>query len=249
MTTADETISATQKTTTSYEPATPTSEMETTVILDSTEPTDATAVTLSSESTTVPTKDDMAAATIQELTRQLAEMTQKAENHWATVLRKQAEYDNLQKRTSRDLENSRKFALEKFASELLAVKDSMELGLNAAAKPETPLDVIREGMSLTLKMLADMMNKFGIVEINPLAEKFNPQWHEAIAMQPLPNVEDGQVIHVHQKGYQLSERLLRPARVIVAKAIATPKPQEVAPATVIESQPLEPTEKSLENQG
>ena len=163
---------------------------------------------------------------VTELTHQLAEMTQKAENNWDNLLRKQAEYDNLQKRMVRDVDNARKYALEKFASEWLAVKDSIELGIEAAAKPETDLDFVREGMGLTLKMLTDTMAKFSINEINPIDEKFNPEWHEAMAMQPVPNVEDGIVLHVHQKGYQLNDRLLRPARVVVAKAVFDDKPLE-----------------------
>ncbi|MEN8217129.1 MAG: nucleotide exchange factor GrpE [Pseudomonadota bacterium] len=177
---------------------------------------DAHTVSDSPETTDSTTASDT--PSVDELTRQLAEATQKAEEHWDSLLRKQAECDNLQKRMARDLEKARKYALEKFATELLAVKDSMELGLDAAAKPETKLEAVREGMTLTLKMLTDTLAKFNIVEINPIEEKFNPQWHEAMAMQPVPNVEDGSVLHVHQKGYQLNDRLLRPARVIVAKA-------------------------------
>ena len=145
------------------------------------------------------------------------------------MLRNQAEHDNLQKRMTRDLDNARKYALEKFATELLAIKDSLELGLEAAAKPETNLDTVREGMALTTKMLTDIMAKFNILEINPQNQKFDPQWHEAIAMQPIPNIAAGIVLHVQQKGYQLNDRLLRPARVVVAKTLET--------------------EKSLENQG
>ncbi|EDN70975.1 GrpE protein [Beggiatoa sp. PS] len=170
--------------------------------------------------------DEAATLSIEEITRQLAEETQKAENHWDNLLRKQAEYDNLQKRMTREVENVRKFGLEKIATELLTVKDSMELGIDAATKPETNLDSIHEGMTLTLKMLSDVMAKFGIQEINPIEEKFNPQWHEAMAMQPMPSVEDGTVLLVHQKGYLLNERLLRPARVVVAKAVQTEKPIE-----------------------
>ena len=160
---------------------------------------------------------------ITELTRQLTEVTKKADNYWDSLLRKQAEYDNLQKRMVRDVDNARKYALEKFATELLSVKDSMELGREAADKPETNLDSVREGMELTLKMLTNTMAKFSINEINPIEEKFNPRWHEAMAMQPVPNAEDGIVLHVHQKGYQLNDRLLRPARVVVAKAIPSDK--------------------------
>lgn len=181
--------------------------------------------------TEMPSPEPESSSIIKELTRQLAEATQKAETHWNSLLRKQAEYDNLQKRMTRDLDSARKYALEKFATDLLVVKDSMELGFDATAKPETDLGTVHEGMSLTLKMLIDTMNKFGIVEINPIEEKFDPQWHEAMAMQPVPNVEDDTVLYVHQKGYQLNDRLLRPARVVVAKS------------------PSVDTEKNLENQG
>jgi molecular chaperone GrpE len=186
---------------------------------------------------------------IEDLTRQLAEMTKKADSHWENVLRKQAELDNFQKRSARDLENARKYALEKFATELLAVKDSMELGIEAACKPETTLDAVREGMTLTLKMLSDTLSKFDIVEINPVEEKFNPQWHEAMTMQPAPNVEEGTVLYVHQKGYQLHERLLRPARVVVAKAMPSSPPAIETPTTA--DSPISPAEaeKPLENQG
>jgi molecular chaperone GrpE len=81
-------------------------------------------------------------------------------------------------------------------------------------------------MTLTLKMLITLLEKFNIVEINPQDQKFNPQWHEAMALQPLPNVEDGTVVYVHQKGYQLNDRLLRPARVIVARTLEPEKPLE-----------------------
>lgn len=167
----------------------------------------------------MPTPAEIETPSIEELTRQLTEATQKADGYWDNLLRKQAEYDNLQKRMTRELENARKYALEKFTTELLSIKDSMELGLEAATKPETSLDTVSEGIALTLKMLGDTMSKFGVMEINPQNEKFDPQWHEAMAMQPTSDVEEGMVLHVHQKGYQLNERLLRPARVIVAKAI------------------------------
>lgn len=205
------------------------------------------------EKTAQKTEPEKTKPKIEDLTRQLVEMTKKADSHWENVLRKQAELDNFQKRSARELENAHKYALEKFASELLAVKDSMELGIEAAAKPETALNAVQEGMALTLKMLSDALNKFNIVEINPVEEKFNPQWHEAMAMQPVPNVEEGTVLYVHQKGYQLHERLLRPARVVVAKAMPASPPQEKiiqtsTAATTDSSTPLE-GQKPLENQG
>lgn len=162
----------------------------------------------------------------EELIRQLAETAKKAENYREGLLRKQAEYENLQKRTSREIDHTRKYALEKFATELLTVKDSLEMGWEATKKPETHLDTVREGMVLTLKMLTDTLTKFDITEINPIEQKFNPQWHEAMATHSVPHVEEGMIIHVHQKGYQLHDRLLRPARVVVAKAAPIEKPLE-----------------------
>ncbi|MEZ5671335.1 MAG: nucleotide exchange factor GrpE [Thiotrichaceae bacterium] len=123
----------------------------------------------------------------------------------------------MQKRLDRDLENAHKYAIKRFAEELLAVKDSLEMGIDVAIKPETNLETVKEGMELTLKMLANTLEKFGIVEINPKNQKFDPEWHEAMAMIPAPEAEEGSIVIVHQKGYQLNDRLLRPARVVIAK--------------------------------
>lgn len=164
--------------------------------------------------------------TVEELAKQLAEAEKKAQELWDNLLRQRAESENMRKRVERDLENARKYALEKFARELLAVKDSLELGLEAVSKPETDLQAVRDGMALTLKMFTDTLEKFEIIILDPLNERFDPQWHEAIAMQPIPHVEEGTVVLVHQKGYQLFDRLLRPARVIVAKAIGTSATEE-----------------------
>lgn len=154
---------------------------------------------------------------IDELKKQLAEAEKKVATHWDSLLRQRAEFDNLQKRVERDIENAHKYAIKRFAEELLAIKDSLEMGVDVAVKPETGLDSVKEGMELTLKMLSSTLEKFGIVEINPKDQKFNPDWHEAMAMIPAPGAEDGTVVVVHQKGYQLNDRLLRPARVVIAK--------------------------------
>lgn len=164
--------------------------------------------------------------TVEELAKQLAEAEKKAQELWDSLLRQRAESENLRKRVERDLENTRKYALEKFAKELLAVKDGLEFGLEAVNRPETDLQAVRDGMTLTLKMFTDALEKFEIIILDPLNEKFNPQWHEAMAIQPIPNVEEGTIVLVHQKGYQLFDRLLRPARVIVAKAIGTSATEE-----------------------
>ena len=132
------------------------------------------------------------------------------------AVRATAELDNVRKRTSRDIENAHKFALERFVNELLPVVDSMELGINASQSAED-IESLREGMDLTLKMLFDSMGKFGVKTIDPAGEKFDPEWHEAVSMQELEGSEPGRVVTVIQKGYELNGRLVRPAMVVVAK--------------------------------
>ncbi|MCH8277526.1 MAG: nucleotide exchange factor GrpE [Proteobacteria bacterium] len=138
----------------------------------------------------------------------------KADENWDRYLRAVAELENVRKRAAKDVENARKFALERFARELLAVKDSFEMGL-AATEGET-VDSLLEGSAATLKLLSNTLQQFGVVELNPEGEPFDPEFHEAISMQPSTDVEPGSVVTVVQKGYTLNGRLLRPAMVIVA---------------------------------
>lgn len=140
-----------------------------------------------------------------------------ADENWDKYLRAMAELDNVRKRASRDVQNARKFALEPFARDLLDVRDSLEMGLAAAAGSDG--DVVREGFEATLKQLAAMMERSGIQEIDPHGEPFDPQQHEAMTMQPSADAEPGSVLTVFQKGYALNGRLLRPARVVVAQAL------------------------------
>ncbi len=132
------------------------------------------------------------------------------------ALRATAELDNIRKRTSRDIENAHKYALERFVNELLPVVDSMELGINASQSAED-IESLREGMDLTLKKLFDCLGKFGVNAIDPAGDKFDPEWHQAVSMQELEGSDSGQVITVMQKGYELNGRLIRPAMVVVAK--------------------------------
>ena len=132
------------------------------------------------------------------------------------ALRATAELENIRKRTSRDIENAHKYALERFVNELLPVIDSMELGINASQSAED-IESLREGMDLTLKKLFDCLDKFGVKAIDPTGEKFDPEWHEAVSMQELEGSDSGQVVTVMQKGYELNGRLVRPAMVVVAK--------------------------------
>lgn len=144
----------------------------------------------------------------------LAELQAKADDNWNRYLRVAAELENVRKRASRDVENAHKFALERFGKELLGVRDSLEMGLAAAESADA--ESLREGSIATLKLLVTAMQQFGIEQIDPEGEPFDPEFHEAISMQPSDDVEPGSVVSVVQKGYSLNGRLLRPAMVIVA---------------------------------
>jgi molecular chaperone GrpE len=147
----------------------------------------------------------------------LEDARSKADSHWDQCLRLQADIENLRKRNERDLVNAHKFALEKFAVDLLPVKDSLEMGL-AAAGEGADVAKLKEGSELTLKMLASAMDKYNIKEIIPLNEIFNPEYHEAMSVQERADVKPNTVVTVVQKGYLLNDRLIRPAMVIVSRA-------------------------------
>jgi molecular chaperone GrpE len=132
-------------------------------------------------------------------------------------MRSKAEMDNLRKRHQRDLENAHKFALENFSNALLQVRDSLELGHQAAQDDEADVAKLREGTELTLKLMADVMDKFGVEQVDPEGQPFNPEYHQAMSMVPAAEAEPNSVVQVVQKGYLLNGRLLRPAMVIVAQ--------------------------------
>lgn len=144
----------------------------------------------------------------------LAELQAKADENWDRYLRAAAELENVRKRAARDVENARKFALEGFSRDLLAVKDSLEMGIEAADK--ATVESLLEGKEATLKLLGTTLERFGVVEIDPAGEPFDPELHEAMTMQPSAEAEPGSVLNVVQKGYTLNGRLLRPAMVVVA---------------------------------
>jgi len=143
--------------------------------------------------------------------------SQADDNHQALLLA-HAEQENLRKRTARDIEKARKFALEGFAKELLPVKDSLELGLAAAVEVDGGHEQVIEGMELTLNLLTAALEKNHVQEINPVGQPFDPERHQAMATQPSDQHEPNTVITVYQKGYLLHDRLIRPAMVVVAKA-------------------------------
>ncbi len=148
---------------------------------------------------------------LEEMIRQ-AEL--KAEEHHDAWLRAKAETENIRRRAQDDIAKAAKFAVERFAGELLAVKDSLEAALAA----ETPsIESLKSGSELTLKQLVAAFEKANLREINPLGDKFDPNFHQAISMVE-SDQEANTVVTVLQKGYLLAERVLRPALVIVAKA-------------------------------
>jgi len=148
----------------------------------------------------------------------LEDARNKADEHWNELLRARADMENLRRRQTRDLENAHKRALDKFVGELLPIYDSMELGLNAANGEEVSLDAVREGLEMTMKMFLSSINKFGLEQVNPEeGEAFDPELHQAMAMQPVEGVEANKVLNVAQKGFQFNGRLLRPAMVLVSQ--------------------------------
>lgn len=153
-----------------------------------------------------------------ELANLLEDARNKVDENWNLCLRLQADMDNLRKRSERDLANAHKFALERFAQELLPVRDSLEMGLAAFAGGQVDPVRLHEGVELTLQMLTTVLGKFGISEVNPQHERFNPDFHQAVSLQERADVEPNTVVTVVQKGYLLNDRLLRPAMVIVSRS-------------------------------
>ena len=153
---------------------------------------------------------------IVELEKALEDAEAKAAENMDLALRTKAEAENIRRRSENEVSNARKYAIEKFAEELLAVVDSLEQGLQAKAEHEES-KAMKEGMELTLKMTLSTLNKFGVEQLNPIEEVFDPQLHEAMTMVPSPDHEKNTIIDVFQKGYSLNGRVIRPARVVVAQ--------------------------------
>jgi molecular chaperone GrpE len=150
------------------------------------------------------------------LERALGEAERELAEHREAMLRMQAEMDNLRKRLIRDLERSRKLALERIMNDLLPVWDSLERGLQADTGSST-VESLLEGKALILKMLAKTLQDHGLAEIDPLGDTFNPELHEAMTMQPSTEYGENTVMEVLQKGFRLHDRLLRPAMVVVSR--------------------------------
>jgi molecular chaperone GrpE len=154
---------------------------------------------------------------LERLKTELAAAEERAKNHWEQYLRALADVDNVRKRAAKDLETTRQFAVEKFAQELIGVKDSLELAVANATGANADVASLVEGQNATLRLLAKAFEKAQIEELDPQGADFNPELHEAMMAQPSDEAP-GKVLSVIQKGYQLNGRLLRPARVVVSAA-------------------------------
>ncbi|MBO2636345.1 nucleotide exchange factor GrpE [Shewanella algae] len=154
---------------------------------------------------------------IEELEQALSDAQATVEEQKDSVIRAAAEVDNIRRRAAQDVEKAHKFALEKFSNELLPVIDNMERALVGADKADEATKPLFEGVELTLKSFLSAVEKFGVKQIDPMGEAFNPEQHQAIGIQPSAEFPANTVMLVMQKGYQLNERLLRPAMVMVSK--------------------------------
>jgi molecular chaperone GrpE len=159
---------------------------------------------------------DASSAAVGEAGAALAAAEAKASENWNSYLRAVAELENYRKRMDRELDNARKYAIERFAQELVSVADSLEAGINAGAANSGA--ALLEGSTATLKQLLRAFDKAGIKVIDPQGQPFDPAWHEAMVAQESRDTPANTVLSVIQKGYSLNGRLLRPARVVVAKA-------------------------------
>tara|TARA_R110001592_G_scaffold111372_2_gene308438 strand:- start:50323 stop:50901 length:579 start_codon:yes stop_codon:yes gene_type:complete len=139
------------------------------------------------------------------------------------ALRAAADVQNARRRSEQEVEKAHKFALERFANDLLPVLESLERGVELADPEDPAIKPMRDGMELTLKMFSETLARFQIVAVDPHGEPFNPELHQAMAMEERDSIEPNTVIRVFQKGYTLSGRLLRPAMVVVSKT-PTDKP-------------------------
>jgi len=172
------------------------------------------------DKTTVLPETAVALVEMERLQTELAAAEERAKNHWEQYLRALADVDNVRKRAAKDLESARQFAIEKFAQDLIGVKDSLELGIQTYSKEgagKADVASIVEGQNATLRQLTKAFEKAQIEEVNPEGAPFNPELHEAMMAQP-SDAPANTVLSVIQRGYTLNGRLLRPARVVVSAA-------------------------------
>src|SRR5437588_8188746 len=167
------------------------------------------------EPTTVLPETAAQLVELERLQQALTEAEERARNHWEQYLRAVADLENVRKRAQRDIEAANRYGLEKFAAELLPVQDSLELAVQNAGRAHA--SSLREGQEATLQLLSRALEKLGVTVIDPLGEPFDPERHEAMMTRESGDAEPNSVLEVVQLGYELNGRLLRPARVIVAR--------------------------------
>lgn len=176
-----------------------------------------------SDTAATPEVEPETQTTAPDLEKLQAELTQSEEARQTAeekVLRAHAEVQNIRRRAQQDVEKAHKFALEKFANELLPVVDNLERGLESAEEGDAAVEAIREGVAMTLELFHKTLEKFNITPLNPEGAPFNPEHHQAMSMVESAEQAPNTVLHVMQKGYLLNGRLLRPAMVVVTKAPA-----------------------------
>jgi molecular chaperone GrpE len=156
-------------------------------------------------------------AKIAQLEAALLSSESKVKEQQDSVLRAKAEVENMRRRTEQEVDKARKYALNKFAEGLLPIIDNLERAVQAADAENEAVKPILEGVELTHKTFVDTVAKFGLTEINPEGEVFNPEYHQAMSIQESPDHESNTVMFVMQKGYELNGRVIRPAMVMVAK--------------------------------
>ncbi len=172
------------------------------------------------EASTADGPDDQSVPqTVDELIAALEAARSAAQQARDQALRAQAEAENVRRRTQRDVENAHKFALERFANDLLPVVDSLERAVESARTTdrEGAVAAIADGVELSLKLFVDTLARADLVQVDPIGEPFDPKFHQAVGMVESDTAEPGSVLQVLQKGYSLNGRLVRPAMVIVAK--------------------------------
>ncbi len=180
-----------------------------------------TAETVSAEEEVVEmTMEELQAARIAELEAALLASEAKAKDAVDASLRARAEGENVRRRSEQEIDKARKFALNKFAEELLPVIDNMERAIEMTDKNDEALKPMLEGVELTLKTMTSTVEKFGLKQINPMGEAFNPEFHQAMTIQESADFAPNSVMLVMQKGYELNGRVIRPAMVMVSKAPA-----------------------------
>ena len=150
--------------------------------------------------------------------QRIAELEDQLAGAQENALRAAAEMQNIRRRAEQDIEKAHKFALEKFATDLLAVLDSLERGIEVSDSADEAIRPMREGMELTYKLFLDTLKRFQVERLDPQGEPFNPEQHQAMAMEESAEAEPNSVLKVFQCGYSMNGRLLRPAMVVVSKA-------------------------------